>query len=55
LFNDGDLGASLRAQEQKVEQAAQAVPADHALATSIEDLAAALVCAFHGFGHLSPH
>lgn len=46
LFNDGDLGASLRAQEQKVEQAAQAIPADHALATSIEDLAAALVGEF---------
>jgi hypothetical protein len=46
LFNDGDLSASLRAQEQKVGQAAQVIPADHALAASAEDLAAELVAEF---------
>lgn len=46
LFSDGDLSASLRAQEQKVAQAAPAIPADHALAASAEDLAAELVAEF---------
>jgi hypothetical protein len=43
LFVDAVLGDSLRAHEHKMEQAAQAIPADCALATSAEDLAAALV------------
>lgn len=43
LFIDGVLGDSLRVSEQKVEEAAQAIPADRALASSAEDLAAALV------------
>jgi hypothetical protein len=43
LFSDGDLSATLRSQEEKVEGAAQDIPADHAVANSAEDLAAALV------------
>jgi hypothetical protein len=43
LFSDDDLGASLRARAEKLEQAAQRIPAGHALATSAQDLAAALV------------
>jgi hypothetical protein len=43
LFSEGDLGSALRAQEQKMEQAAQAIPSDHALAASAEELAAELV------------
>lgn len=43
LFAQGDLSASLRAQEEKVERAAEAVPSDHALARSVDELAAELV------------
>ena len=43
LFSHGDLGSALRVREQKLSEAAQVIPADHALATSAEDLAAALV------------
>ena len=46
LFHDGRLPDSLRAHEQKLIAAAQAIPADHALATSAEDLAAALVAEY---------
>ncbi len=46
LFSSGDLGGSLRAQEQKMEQAAQVIPADHALASSAPDLAAELLGQF---------
>jgi hypothetical protein len=46
LFSKGDLGGSLRAQEQKMEQAAQLIPADHALASSAPDLAAELLAQF---------
>jgi len=43
LFHEARLSESLRAHEQKLEAAAQAIPADHALATSAEDLAVSLV------------
>jgi hypothetical protein len=43
LFAEGDLQASLRGREQEVVQAAQTIPADHALARSVEELAAELV------------
>ena len=46
LFHDGLLSESLRAHERKLEAAAQAIPPDHALATSAEDLAAALVAEY---------
>ena len=47
LFNKVDVGATLRAQEQKLAATAASIPADHALATSAEDLAAELVELFH--------
>ncbi len=43
LFNEGDLSGALRAQEQRLEQAAQTTPPDHALAHSAEELAAELI------------
>src|SRR5258706_5844724 len=46
LFHDGRLSDSLRAHEQKLEATAQAIPGDHALATSAEDLAAALAAEY---------
>ena len=46
LFSAGDLGGSLRAQEQQVNEAAEAIPADHALAASVEELASELVDRF---------
>lgn len=47
LFADGDLSATLRARTQALAQAAQAIPADHAIARSAEELAAELVEQFH--------
>ena len=43
LFSEGDLGSALRAQEQQLNQAAEGIPADHALAASLEELATELV------------
>ncbi len=43
LFSSGDLAASLRAQEQKMGQAAQAIPPDRAVSRSAPELAAELV------------
>jgi len=43
LFSEGRLTDALRAQEQKMERAAQDIPPDHALASSVEDLAAELL------------
>jgi hypothetical protein len=46
LFAKGDLQRSLHAQEQSVGQAAQSIPANHALARSVDELAAELVDQF---------
>lgn len=43
LFAQGDLSAAFRGQEEKLAEAARAIPADHALARSAEELAAELV------------
>jgi hypothetical protein len=43
LFAQGDLSAALRAQEEKLAEAARAIPASHARARSAEELAAELV------------
>jgi hypothetical protein len=46
LFNESHLSDVLRNQEQMMERAAQDIPPDHALARSVEELAAELVAKF---------
>lgn len=43
LFAGGDLGDALRGNEQKLSQAANVIPPDHALARSVDELTAELV------------
>lgn len=45
LFSAGSLSDALRGQEQNVTREANAIPADHALARSVEELAAEVVAA----------
>ncbi len=43
LFAQGDLSSAFRGQEEKLAVAARAIPADHALARSVEELGAELL------------
>jgi len=47
IFYGNSLDAALRGSEQKLNEAASAIPADHALARSVEELAAELIEKFH--------